>query len=886
VAALGVSDLPSGTLTMLFTDIEGSTSILEEVGDEGYAELLAKHHQLLIGAVEAHHGRLVDTRVPDAVVAAVDAQRALKGHCWPAVVRVRMGIHTGALELRETGYVGAALHEAARVGDAAHGGQVLISGVAAELIRRSIAGIELVDFGPFRLRGVTRPVRLMRVLAAGVPDVSSAPRADQLRAEGLPRAQASVIGRDQEIVALGRAIVEHRLVSVVGPGGVGKTTLALEAAARWEGSQHAAVWFVDLASCNDAVFVPNVVAATVGARETPGRSIERAVLEELRDRDGLVVLDNCEHLLEPVARISQLVLRWCPGIRILTTTRQPLGMAGEQLWAAQPLEPDEAAQLFIDRAQAADPTWAPHEREYKEIAAICRSLDGLPLAIELAAARFRALALHELRRLLQDDLALLRAKTNLGDPRHLTLRAALQWSYDLLDEQQRWGLRALSVFRASFTTAAAAYVLATEDLDTVEMLDALLDHSLIVRDDDYGDPETRYRLLQTTRQFASDALNEAHEDVNAASRHCEALLALLSDLGPRLDLGDTGAVATIRRCYDDVRAALKWAIDRRDGRSVALVASMFRWWTVEGQTREGLSWARQGLEVPGGSVVERLRALNGAGQLASFVFEFDEAQRFHEQAAELAQANGRARAEAWALLCLSQVAEGRGDAQEALQYGTRGLSALEAAGDGIGEMYAYFWLGRAALLDDNLDLAETHFRTAEAKALTLGDAFAAGASRGANALITFERGHTEDALRIAQSCLADARTSGFENTITVANVAIGAMLTKLGQFDDAETAAREGVTRAWHSGDLRTTAWGLVSIADILVHRGDVARAKRLLGAASVVLAPPGDALARFAKQHLADVARRHGPPEIGMELQDALLSINIIESAIPSEVV
>jgi len=576
---------PSGTVTFLFTDVEGSTR-LWEAAPEAMRAALHRHDVIVRQAIEGHGGYVFATggdgfaaafaRAGDALGAAADAQAGLVAEDWPegAAIRVRMGIHTGEAEERDGDYFGTAVNRASRLMTAAHGGQVLVSSAAASVA--DLAGLQ--DLGELRVRDLGEPQHVFQ-LGDGV---FGPLRSLEGGLGNLPLVSSSLVGREDELAAVAEALAVSRLVTVVGVGGVGKTHLALEAARRASISFADGAWLVELAAITAEAGLVDGVASALGAVRTVGGSMTESLGGFLRTKRMLVVLDNCEHLLGAAAELVDGWLRVCPDLVVAATSREPLGVHGERVihlgslrfprgTGLEEATASPAVRLFCERAVGAGGDLTLDDTNVASIATICRRLDGIPLALELAAARVRSMAVADLERRLDHTFRLLVGSGGGAVERHQTLRRAIEWSYDLLDDRERVVFERLSVFVGGFSLAAAETVVADVDsagrtvdaLEVVDAVGALVDKSMVQLD--AAGSEGRYRLLETLRLFGAERLaaaGEADDTRRAHARWCVAYLdaashsALLADGGPWWD--------NFRAEKDNIVATARWVIDAGD----------------------------------------------------------------------------------------------------------------------------------------------------------------------------------------------------------------------------------------------------------------------------------------------------------------------------------
>jgi predicted ATPase/class 3 adenylate cyclase len=568
---------PSGTVTFLFTDIEGSTQLWEAAPDAMRAAL-AWHDSIVRNAIEAHGGYVFATggdgfaaafaRAGDALAAAEKARTALASEEWPeAPIRVRMALHTGEAAERDGNYFGGAVNRAARLMGIGHGGQLLVSAATAELLTAT----ELVDLGEHRLRDLDRPLRVLQVGGGSF----GALRSLDAFPGNLPRQVTSFVGREQAVTAVVEALGQAPVVTLTGVGGVGKTRLALHAAAEALPRYRDGAWLCELAPVRDPSSVPDAVATVFDVSPRAGQAVQQALVGFLRGKELLLVLDNCEHLLAPVARLVDSLERSCPHLAVLATSREGLGIAGERMLAVPSLAaPDEGAgmetmassdavRLFVDRAQAVKASFVLTPANADAVAQVCRRLDGVPLAIELAAARIPAMNPAELARRLDRRFEVLAGGRRGAVERHQTLRAAIDWSYDLLDKPQRLLFARLSVFAGGCTLDAADAVCGGGPVDehaVWEMMAALVAQSLVVAEDQGLD--TRYRLLETIRQYAEERLEEHGETSERRNRHAQYYADLAAQLfeqffGP----GQLEAATRYAAEQENVGRAMASAID-------------------------------------------------------------------------------------------------------------------------------------------------------------------------------------------------------------------------------------------------------------------------------------------------------------------------------------
>ncbi|HEU4898767.1 MAG TPA: adenylate/guanylate cyclase domain-containing protein [Actinomycetota bacterium] len=627
-----MTDLPTGTVTFLFTDIEGSTGLLQVLGDR-YPAVLDTHAELIRRAVAEGGGVEVSThgdaffvvfRSPaGAVRAAIAAQRALAAHDWPAgsPVRVRMGVHTGEGVLGGDDYAGLDVHRAARIADAAHGGQVLLSDATRGLVQHTLpAGASLRDLGEHRLRGLEDPERLHQLVGDGLAADFPPPRTLDARPNNLPLQLTSFVGREEEIVEVERLLGQTRLLTLTGPGGSGKTRLALQAAGDLLTRFRDGAWFVDLSPVTDPALVPAAVANALGVPEDPGRPILDGVKEHLRHRELLGVADNFEQVAEAAAVLEEL-LTAAPRLRALVTSRVVLSLRGEQEYPVPALGGAEAVRLFAERAVAASPRFALTDENAPVVADICARLDGLPLAIELAATRTKVLTPDEILSRLERRLSLLTSGARSLPERQRTLRAAIAWSYDLLDPDERRLFARLSVFSGGWTFESAEAVCAPGELglDALDGLTSLVDKSLIRRSEPPGRP-SRFSMLETIREFGLEQLEAGGDLELVQRRHAEHFLGLATEAEPHLVADDQGV--WLDRCQEEhanIRAALRWAIDRGEADAAqAAAGALWRFWQQRGHLAEGRRWLAEALAMPSGqaATAARAKALTGAGGIA------------------------------------------------------------------------------------------------------------------------------------------------------------------------------------------------------------------------------------------------------------------------------
>jgi predicted ATPase/class 3 adenylate cyclase len=666
--------LATQTLTFLFTDIEGSTAMLQKLGDV-YAEVLADHHRIIRAGLAGHDGREIDTQgdaffavftSPRAcVAAAIEMQRAFASHRWPAgrEVRVRMGMHSGEAAQTAVGLVGLDVHRAARVAAVAHGGQVVVSATTAALLRDSMpAGASLKDLGLHRLKDLGRPEQIFQLeadgLAAAFPALKSLDNPRLLN--NLPVQVSSFIGRDAELAEVRRLITTSRLVTLTGPGGAGKTRLALQVAAGMADGSGDGVWFADLAPLQDADLVGVTVAKVLGIAEDPDRPLLDTLVEAVGQRSLLVLLDNCEHVIDTCAKLADALLRNCRNIALLATSREPLGIDGERVHLVPSLDTPaddddagaiaaaEAVRLFADRAAQHGVTLGWDERTASVVGRICRQLDGIPLAIELAAARLRVMSAAELDARLDQRFALLTGGSRAALPRQQTLLAMVDWSWELLNAAERPVLARLSVFAGGFDLAAGEAVAAGGDVppdEVVRHLGALVDKNLVQFDDTAAGP-VRYRLLETVRQYAARQLQAQHPAATREARtaHRDQYLALAEAAAPQLVARDQAEwLDRLDLELDNLRAAIAFSLNQADpAPGIRLVTSLRMFWKARGHATEGVEALRALLDAPAarGATLLRARALATAAYLLEQTGGYATAGEYCDEALVMARSAG------------------------------------------------------------------------------------------------------------------------------------------------------------------------------------------------------------------------------------------------------
>jgi predicted ATPase/class 3 adenylate cyclase len=704
-----MQELPTGIVTFLFTDIEGSTRLLQELGPR-YAAIQARHGAILRHAIAELGGVEVNTEGDSffvafaapaaAVAAAVQVQRDLSAEKWPldGGVRVRMGIHTGEGVLGGRDYLGIDVNRAARIAAAAHGGQILISEATRALVEQSTPdGASLRDLGPHRLRDIAHPVHLYDVVIEGLPCDFPPPRTLDARPNNLPVQLTSFVGREEEIAAVRALLGRARLVTLTGTGGTGKTRLALAVATEMLPEYSAGVFFVDLSSLVDPALVPSAVAAALSVPEVAGRPILDTLADSLRPKQLLLVLDNFEQVVEACPVIETL-LTSAPKVKVLVTSRVTLALRGEHEYEVPPLEPPlredvanvaklmrvDAVRLFAERAMAASPGFEVTKENAEAIAAITARLDGLPLAIELAATRTKVLTPKQIRARLHERLSILTSGPRTLPERQRTLRGAIAWSFDLLEPAEQKLFSSLSVFNGGFTIESAEAVCV--GVDVFEGVSSLVDQSLLRRSEP-GEAEVRFFMLETIREFGLERLRESGDLDERRRQHADHFLALAAAAEGHLVAEDQ--VEWLDRLdveHPNVRAALRWAIDAGDvARAQEAAGAIWRFWQQRGHLAEGRGWLEEVLTMPEGRApsAARAKALIGLGGVAWWQKERETAGEAYEEALAIERQLGDPARTAEALYNLAFVAAGD-DIESAAHLLEEALELFRRAGHQAG----------------------------------------------------------------------------------------------------------------------------------------------------------------------------------------------------------
>ena len=837
---LGVSGLlPTGTVTLLLADVEGSTRLWETQA-EVMTVAIARLNQVVCDVVAAHDGvRPVEqgegdsfvsafARGSDAVAVALALQREPL-----APIRLRIGVHTGEVQLRDEGnYAGPTINRTARLRDLAHGGQTVLSGATEPLVvDRLPEGAWLTDLGTHQLRDLPRPERVVQLchpdLVNEFPPLRVSSTAVSTR---LPAQLTSFVGRDAELTQLRELLAQNRVVTLTGAGGVGKTRLAIQVAAQLAGEFGDGVWCVDLAPITDPDLVPVTVARALGLPDQPGRSTMDSLLRFVRDRQMLVVLDNCEHLLDASAELVVTLLSGAARLTVLATSREAIGVAGEVSWRVPSLSlADEALALFTDRARHARPDFTLTDDNAATVGEICARLDGVPLAIELAAARVRALSLAEILDSLHDRFRLLTGGARTAVRRQQTLRASVDWSHALLTEPERVLLRRLAVFLGGLDLAAAQAVAGGGEVERYQVLDQLtllVDKSLVVADDAGG--RTRYRLLETVRQYALEKLGESGEADAVRARHRDhytALAALLdapagTDYEQRLEQADIE--------IDNLRAAFTWSNENSDIElAMRLASSLQPLWVARGRVREGLAWFdaavtyldAQHLEV---AAAVRARALADRAMLATWAGVTDSLKQAQHAVAIAREVDDPALLARALTSCgytaLAQKSEVAGP------YFAEALGLARALGDRWRLSQILGWQGRGAVFVGDPIAAREAGEEGRDLADAIGDGFDSRQCRWCLAVARWMEGDLAGAAAQFGAVAAEAEAAHDEISRAVNLASLGTALANQGDTGAAQAAADAAVEAAAELGGMPagTAYWAVATVA---LAAGDAATA-------------------------------------------------------------
>jgi predicted ATPase/class 3 adenylate cyclase len=862
---------PSGTVTFLFTDIEGSTRLWEQHPDD-MKRALARHDQLLRGAIEGNGGNVIKTTGDGfhaafptgqaGVAAALAAQRALVEAVWdeiqPNHVRVRMGVHTGEADERGGDYYGPTLNRAARLMAVGHGGQTLLSTTTADLVRDQLPeGASLRDLGEHRLKDLVRPEHVFQLNHPDLPAEFPAIRSIDAYPNNLPVQLTSFIGRERELEAAKERLASAHLLTLIGPGGTGKTRLSLQLAAELLPTYPDGVWVAELAALSDPSLVLQTVASVFGVREQLGMAVEELLIDFLREKNLLLIVDNCEHLVDTCAQLIERLLQSCPTLKIVASSREALGIAGETVYRVPSLSlPDsssatrsalaqsESAQLFVERASAANPKFSLTDENATAVAQICRRLDGIPLALELAAARLTVFSPEQVASRLDDRFRLLTGGSRTALPRQQTLRALIDWSYDLLSEPERSLFRRFSVFAGGCTYDAIEAV--CSQMDVLDLLTQLVNKSLIAVEDDTGEP--RYRLLETVRQYARDKLVDLGEAEQAREAHFQFFIKMVNLAAPKLSTME--ALPWLQRLdaeFDNIRMALEWGLQNHIEQVLEVVPKLVNFWNRRGHEEEGrnliaaLVERAEQLPVPEGNAgTDWKRLLGGAWQAAAMLgYSQGDNERAIElagHAAKYARDIGDKRAlalilgmQASSMLFVGRATEAEPTLREALRFG-------QESGDDMVSALPLGILGQALTMSDPNSTEGIEYSERGAAALEKSDdRWLATMSLLNMAMAAKFRGNYAEARRRFSAVAPAFKELGDRHRTNMVKSELAHIDRYEGELDKAETVYRETILEWKRLGHRAAIAHQLECFAAIAQARGEYPRAARLYASAAAL---------------------------------------------------
>jgi predicted ATPase len=741
---VAVRELPSGTVTFLFTDIEGSTRLLDRLGSRAYARSLAQHRRVMRKAFAVHGGVEVDTQGDAFFVAFTDASQALaaaqeaQGALAEDAVSVRMGLHTGEPLLTEEGYVGADIHKAARICSASHGGQVLLSQETRERV-----AVEVIDLGEHRLKDFAEPIWIFQLGDSEFPPLKT------ISNTNLPRPASSFVGREKELEQVAGLLQgSTRLLTLTGPGGSGKTRLALEAAAELVREFRAGVFWVGLAPLRDPALVIQSIAQTLGAKD--------GLAEHIGERELLVLLDNLEQVVESGPELASLI-ETCPNLRLMVTSRELLRVRGEVEYVVLPLAEPEAVNLFCERA-GTEPEESVHQ--------LCRALDNLPLALELAAARANVLSPAQLLERLSDRLDQLKGGRD-ADPRQQTLRSAIDWSHELLDADEQRLFARLAVFSGGCMLDAAQQV-ADADLDTLQ---SLVHKSLLRHTDE------RFWMLETIREYAEERFEEIREAAQIRDRHANLFIGLASAAGAEL-VGPNSAetVEVLDREHTNIRAAFRWAVmGGEQSEALAAFSGMWRYLELRGHGLEGMRWFDEAQTAADSPVSVKLEALRGAANLTRHLGQVSRTEELANQMLALAQRVDDVRMTGIAVAILGTTAVFTGDFEGGMARLKEARPILRKAGDDVALGRVLSTLSYAALAMGDCPGASSFAQESRVIAERVGDDIGKTLALSNLGLADLLQGSDEGAEALFVECLTCADEIGFTDSVSYAYEGLAAV---------------------------------------------------------------------------------------------------------------
>ncbi len=877
--------LPTGTVTFLFTDIEGSTRLLQHLGDR-YAKVFAEYRQILHTASHKGNGHEVDTqgdavfiafpRARDALAAAVAMQRSIHSHQWPSGVslRVRIGLHTGEPLSTYTAYVGLDVHRATRICAAGHGGQILLSQTTASLVRSDLPPtLDLRDLGEHRLKDLQRPERIYQLVAPDLPDVHTPLRSLSILPNNLPAQMTPFIGRAHEIAELKSLLTTRRLLTLTGFGGCGKTRLALQVAADVVEEFPDGVWLAELADVADPAVTPQVVASALGVREEPGRSLTATLADHLYEKHLLLVLDNCEHIIVACAQLVQTLLASVPHLRILATSRESLGIPGEMTWhvptlalpdlrkrsSLEELAQNEAVRLLVDRALAVRPSFAVTAQNASAVAQICHRLEGIPLAIELAAAQLRVLDLPQVAARIEDGLRMLPAARR-TPARHRTLHAVMEWSYAQLAEPERTLLRRLSVFAGSFTLQAAEAICATNGIEQEAVLDLLarlVDKSLVMVDQQNS--ESRYRLLDTVRRYASEKLEEGGEAETLRSRHTDWHLALVLQAEPMLQISQEW-LDRLEAEHPNLRSALDRYKQTGNWQQVlGFSAALRRFWLVRGFWVEGRRWLEEALvNAPDAPPALRAKGLQGAASLAQHQADYDRALVLCKESLATYRSLDDKRGIAEALTTLGNILFERGEYAAAGGVYEESLACGRDADDKWSIGVSLRNLANVLMHQGDFERARMLCQESLAVFRQAGNKHGLASALNMLGMIAHDQGDFAAARKPFEEALVIQRQLGDKRGVAISLTDLGLLAWELGDYDDAVGLYEEALAIRRELGDKRGVATLLYDLGQVALRQRDDLRATSLFSESLVMRHAAGNraGVAR-SLEGLAHAARR-----------------------------